>query len=374
MEKIRRSLLPVFTFARIDIKRLFRDKVGIFFVFFFPIMFLLVFGGLFGGDNNVSFKLALFNRSDSEFAAIFEEQLKGNSELFSIDEIASSTEDSARGGLRRGSVDAIITIPESFGLTPEGRALPSGQVDVVYDRGNEQAGAALGSILESIFAEMNSELVLAETPFTLSIGPTESEGLRQLDYLFAGMLGFTLLSLGIFGPTTVFPRMKEKGILRRYHTTPIRVWQYFAGNVLSNAVIGLMATSLMFIVALVVFRVNMRGDFLSLSVLVVLGVVVMFGIGLAAGGWAKNENQAAPLSNLIAFPMMFLSGVFFPRFLMPEWLQTMSGVLPLTPLVDGLRLIINEGQTLLDIGTQLGLLGVWAVVIYTAAFKLFRWE
>jgi ABC-2 type transport system permease protein len=100
----------------------------------------------------------------------------------------------------------------------------------------------------------------------------------------------------------------------------------------------------------------------------------LFGIGLAIGGWAKNESQAAPLANLITFPMMFLSGTFFPRFLMPEWLQSVSALLPLTPIIDGARMIITEGKTIFEIGPQIGLLAIWAVIIYVIAIRTFRWE
>jgi ABC-2 type transport system permease protein len=118
----------------------------------------------------------------------------------------------------------------------------------------------------------------------------------------------------------------------------------------------------------------MNGDYISLVLMVVLGVAVLFGIGLAVGGWAKNENQAAPLANLITFPMMFLSGTFFPRFLMPEWLQQASGLLPLTPVIDGLRLIVTEGKTILELGPQVALLVGWGIIVYVIAFRVFRWE
>ena len=101
---------------------------------------------------------------------------------------------------------------------------------------------------------------------------------------------------------------------------------------------------------------------------------MIFGIGLAIGGWAKNENQAAPLANLVTFPMMFLSGTFFPRFAMAPWLQHVSTYLPLTPVIDGIRLIATEGKHLTDIGPQLGLTLVWTVIIYAIAFRVFRWE
>ena len=366
------KLLPVFTFASIDIKRLFRDKSGIFFIFVFPLILLLVFGSVFGGDQDITFRVALENDSDTDIAAMFVEQIE-DSDIFEVDEDIGNDTDGL-DAIRRGSIDAIITMPEDFGETDVDLGYPTGQAEVIYDGGNEQAGATLNSILSSIFADINDEIAPTETPFQVAIEPTDDEGLTTLDYICPGLLGFTILSLGVFGPTTVFPRMKEKGILRRYHTTPIKVWQYFAANVISNALIGILAVGVMFAVALALFDVSMRGDYISLLLLTVLGAVVLFGVGLAAGGWAKNENQAAPLGNLVAFPMMFLSGVFFPRFVMPEWLQSISDFLPLTPLIDGLRLIIAEGQTILQIGTELAMLSAWLVVIYIIAFKVFRWE
>ena len=101
---------------------------------------------------------------------------------------------------------------------------------------------------------------------------------------------------------------------------------------------------------------------------------MILGIGLAIGGWARNERQAAPLGNIIVFPMLFLSGTFFPRYAMPEWLQNASSYLPLTPVIDGIRLIANEGKSLGGVAPQLGMIGVWAVIIYLIAFRVFRWE
>lgn len=371
MRNIRTSLMPVFTFARIDIKRLFRDKVAIFFTLGFPLIFLLVFGGLFGRDSNVSFDVAVINQSTSQFSQEFTQQLKDN-ELFKVDEAVSSI-DQAKEKMNRGELDAAIVLNGSFGEV-QNSTYPSGQAEVLYDENNATAAQTLQSVLESIFKEVNAKLVPSETPFTVIATSTATKGLTQFDYIFSGLLGFSLLTLGIFGPTSVYPRLKQKGVLRRYKTTTLKVWQYFMANVLSNSVYGLISVTAMFLVALTLFDLNMRGDYVSLAGLVVISAAVLFGIGLAVGGWAKNENQAAPLANIITFPMMFLSGTFFPRFLMPEWLQKVSEILPLTPVIDGARLIITEGQTLLDIWPQVSLLLVWGVVIYAIALKTFRWE
>jgi ABC-2 type transport system permease protein len=95
---------------------------------------------------------------------------------------------------------------------------------------------------------------------------------------------------------------------------------------------------------------------------------------LALGGGEKRASKTAPLTNLVVFPMMFLSGTFFPRFIMPEWLQNVSAFLPLTPVIDGIRLIATEGKHFVDLLPQLGLVGAWLVIIYFIAFRVFRWE
>lgn len=368
MDKFR----SVITFALIDIKRSFRDKTALFFIFVFPLIFLFVFGGIFGGNNDISFNVALLNKADNEFTTQFlknaqkDDLIKVNKDI--------KTEADAREKMKRGEVDAIIKLPESFGETKDGQPFPSGQAEILVDQNSQQAGQTLTSVLDGVFQGINKEITKAPTPFSVKVTTTKEPGLNQFDYTFAGLLGFSILSLGIFGPTTVFPRMKQQGILRRYHTTTLRIWQFFTANVLSQMFIGVLSVAIMFAVALTFFDLNMRGDYLSLLVVVLLGTATMFGVGLAIGGWAKNENQAAPLGNLISFPMMFLSGTFFPRFLMPDWLQTISAALPLTPINDAIRYVVTEGRTVFEIGPELGLTAIWLVVIYIIAFRVFRWE
>lgn len=371
MPKIRNLFKPVATFARIDIRRLFRDKVALFFTFLFPLIFLLVFGGLFGRETNISFSVALINNSDSAFAAQSVEQAKQN-ELFKVDE-ELTTVDAAKEQLSRGELDAIITLPETFGEVTT-LPYPSGELQVLYDQSNVQGAQTLIAVLEGIFGEVNSQFVDTTVPFTVTSESTAVQGTTNFDYIFAGLLGFSVLSLGVFGPTSVFPKLKQRGVLRRYKTTPLRVWQYFLGNVTSNALYGVLSVATMFIAAMVLFDLTMQGSYILLLGFVILSASVLFGIGLAVGGWAKNENQAAPLANLITFPMMFLSGTFFPRFIMPEWLQTVSNYLPLTPVIDGARMIITEGKGFIDILPQVGLLMGWMVIIYLIAFRVFRWE
>lgn len=375
MQQLKRALLPVLVFAKIDTKRLFRDKVGIFFVFAFPLIFLFIFGGIFGRSGDVSFDIALINQSDSQFAKQFVDNASKD-KVFTVKKDIT-TKAQAEEAMSRSQIDATIILPRDFGQVKPGQTTPSGQAEVLYSKNNEQTAQTLGSIMQGVFDGINEGLVGDKPqPFTLKLSSTGKDGLTNFDYLFPGLIGFAILGMGLFGPVNVFPRAKERGILRRYHTTSLKVWQYVLGNMLSISVGALLSVALMIVVALSVpmFDLHMQGNLFELALFVVLGACTIFGIGLAIGGWAKNENQAAPLSNMVAFPMMFLSGTFFPRFLMPEWLQNVSAWLPLTPFIDGTRMIIVEGRHLIDILPQIGMLGLWAIVIYAIAFRVFRWE
>lgn len=369
---MKRSMYTVNTFVKINTKRFFRDKLALFFTIGFPLIFLFVFGGLNSGDRDVSFNVALINQSDSSFAKDFAKSAQ-NSDVLKVDEEVKTLNE-AKDRMSRSELDAAIVLPEDFGKAQKDEKTPGGQAEVVYTQNNQQSGQALGSILDAQFREINAKFVDMKQPFSVKTEELNEKSLTAFDYTFAGLLGFAIIGMGIFGPVNVFPELKKMGILRRLSTTPLRVWQYFLATMIGQAIIGLLSLAVMFAVAIGVFKLQVVGNYFELGLFLVLGIITILGIGLALGGWAKNERQAAPLSNIIVFPMMFLSGTFFPRYLMPEWLQNISSFLPLTPIIDGIRLIATEGKHFIDILPQIGMVGAWMIVIYFIAFRVFRWE
>jgi ABC-2 type transport system permease protein len=369
MNSIRKSVFTITTFARIGIRRYFRDKTAIFFTVAFPLIFLFIFGS-FSKSNSVSFHVALINQSKSQFASQISETIKKD-KTFNIRTDVDNL-DQAKQKMSRSEIDAAIVLPPDFGQVSGGT--PSGKALLYYDLNNDQSAQALKSVLQGVFDGINAKIVNINPPFTVSPQSTNKKGLSRFDYTLAGLIGFSIMGLGVFGPVNYFPQMKKEGILRRLHVTPLRVWQYFLANVISNAAVGIFDIAIMIAFAIAVFHFKMAGNYLELAIFIVLSIFCIFGIGLAVGGWAKNENQAAPLANIIVFPMLFLSGTFFPRFLMPIWLQHVTAFLPLTPIIDGIRMIATEGKHLVDLGPQLGLIALWTIIIYAIAFRVFRWE
>jgi ABC-2 type transport system permease protein len=368
---MKRYFNTIWTLARCYTRQFFRDKIALFFTFLFPLLFLLVFGALNRGGNDVSFDIVLLNQSQTQFAKDFVKEAKDD-KLFKIKEDITTLAD-AKDHMGRGEIDSIIELPANFGKE-NAQGIPSGRLIVYYEEANPQTGQTLGGIMQQQLDAINKKLTNHVEPFTVEQKSTKTANLTSFDYIFAGLLGFSILSLGIFGMAYGFPADKKAGILRRLRASPLRVSQLVAGTALNYMLIGLLSLVLMFAVGIFLFDLQMRGNYLNLFIFSVVSIACMFGFGLCIGGWAKNENQASPLSNLVAFPLMFLSGVFFPTFLMPETLQRIVQFLPLTPIVDGLRLIITENASLASLGNELAIIGAWIVIIYALAFKLFRWE
>jgi ABC-2 type transport system permease protein len=362
----------VLVFTKLSTKRFFRDRLAQFFSILFPLIFLFVFGSLTKGSGSVTFNVALLNESKTPFARQLVTSIKNN-KSFKVNS-SLTTLSTAENKMNQNQLDGIIVLPSNFGAVEPGQSYPSGQAKVLYNESSSETGQTLTSLLQADFSRINAKFVTVKEPLSVNGSELNEKSLSSFDYTFSGLLGFSIIGLGIFGPVNVFPELKKQGILRRLHTTPLKTWQYFMATMFSQAVTGIMSIAVMFAVAIKVFNLKVDGNYLEITLFTIYSIFMILGLGLAIGGWAKNERQAAPLSNIIVFPMLFLSGTFFPRYLMPHWLQTVTNYLPLTPVIDGLRLLTTEGKSLFQIGPQIGLIAVWFVLIYAIAFRVFKWE
>ncbi len=376
-----------------NILRFFRDKVYIFFMFILPVMFLLIFGMMYSNNSFSAIKATIFNNSSSELAANLEKAITEGEEKL-IEKVDASDLTDAEERLIRGEISAIITFPENFGTPAEVTpcnpllshtpcdldttnpqpALPGGEISVLYSKSTEQAGQTISSIINGMATEINYQMLGTQPAITVKSEALTREGLNTFDYVFAGLLGYTILTIGLTGVANLLPGDKESGATKRLRATTISASQLILSYALTFLLVGIISFAIMIAIGLFVFNFQMRGNWLTFAAFSSIGTIMMLGFGLFVGGWAKNEAQASALANLFMFPMMFLSGVFFPMFMMPEFVQNISKFIPLTPIVDGIRLIITENYGLFDLLPQLGVIGVWTIIIYAIAIRTFRWE
>src|SRR5215213_7201300 len=151
---MKRPFYTVYTFAAINTRRFFRDRLALFFGIAFPLIFLFVFGGIFGGSKSATFHVALINQSQSQFAGEFTDKLK-HTDAFNVDKDAT-TLDLAKEKMSRGQLDAAIELPPGFGDQRAGQNFPSGQAKVYYTQNNVEAGQTLTSVMQGIFKGINT--------------------------------------------------------------------------------------------------------------------------------------------------------------------------------------------------------------------------
>lgn len=358
-------------------KSLMRNYVYLFFMIGLPLLFLGVFGMLYSSPSTSSWKISVINETkDQPGKEISESILKG---LIKTDEnkdgvFEEKTYDTAEkreDALVRGEIDAIIKIPENFGeISSVG---PTGQIEVIHSPDSKSAqiiSGVLGNVLEKVDEATGRQ----KAKFTIKTTENSKKGLKNFDYVFAGMIAYTLMTFGLMGLSNAVPEDKKSGALKRIHASPVSPAQYLLAYGIAFFVMAIIAFTLMFAMAIYVFDWKMAGSWLNFVIFATLSLMMLFGTGLAIGGWAKDEKQASALSNVVMFPLMFLSGVFIPRFIMPEFLFKFTDFVPLTPVNDGIRLIVTENYELWQLLPQIGVIGVWMIILYAIAFKVFRWE
>jgi ABC-2 type transport system permease protein len=187
-----------------------------------------------------------------------------------------------------------------------------------------------------------------------------------------------IMQSGIFGVVFSLIRYKTGGVLRRLRATPIGPSHFLVGQIATRLIVTVLQTYVLLIAGVLVLGVSI-GDgtavnWLDLTILAIFGGALFNTMGLAVSGWAKSEDVAAPVANIISLPMMFLSGVFFPLEILPGWLASVSRFFPLTYLADGMREITVNGSSIATLGPELAGLGAWTAVVFLLATRLFRWE
>ena len=353
-----------------SVKMFIRNRLALFFSLFLPLVIMLIFGVLnFEGSTTV--ELGVVDEAGNDAAAALREELGA----FSYLEISDGTRDAELAALEAGDRGFVLVIPEEFAPTLGGE---TGLVAYASTSDPTQAQVGQGLLQQAVGSALAAAAGVPLPPSggasaPVSFESVESRDLGYIDFLVPGIVGMTVMQLGLFGVAFGFVQLKRTGALRRLFATPTSPAYFLSAQVASRLVLGYVQVAILVGIGLW-FGLQMFGSWLVLAVIIGLALLIFLAVGFGVAGWAKNEDQAAPVANLISLPMLFLSGVFFPRDAMPEFLRGVTGFMPLTYVNEALRAVFNEGAGLADLGPQLLGMGVWAVVAFVIAVWLFRWE
>jgi len=346
-------------------KMFVRNRAALFFSLFVPLLIMLIFGVLnFGGTTKIS--LGLVDQAGNAASHALVSALEANPSF----DVTPGDRAGELAELKQGHRDLVLVIPAGYQgpLT----SVSSGLVAFSNRSKPEQAQIG-GLLLNAVVGQLLAGGGAGSAAPLVAVQPLAGRSLGYIDFLVPGILGLTLMQLGLFSVSFGFVQLKRTGALRRLFATPTSPAYFLAAQVTSRLIIGLAQVVVLLGVGLW-FGLHLVGSVPLLLAISLLGSIIFLAIGFSIAGWAKNEDQAAPVANLVSLPMTFLSGVFFSRDAMPAFLRTVTDYLPLTYLNHALRSVINDGVGVGAISGDLLGMAVWAAIAFLVAVRLFKWE
>ena len=343
-----------------------RDVGSVFFTFLVPVMIMAIFGVLNLGGSFGHVNLGVVDEAATPASAAFVEGLQHIEAL----RITKGARDDELAALRRGDRDLVIVFPSDFAPAPQRPAT----IGVYENVGHAQQVGVGEAILTQAIDRASFAAAGTQPIARIERQQVDARNLTYVDFLLPGMIAFSVMQLGLFSVAFGIVNQKQKGILRRMLATPLSPAVLLASNVVVRVINIVLVVIVLVGMGVLLFKVKLAGTFPEIVATAVLGGAVFLGLGFAIAGYAKNEDQAAPLAQLVSLPMAFLSGVWFPRDSLPDWLKRITEVLPLTYMADALRDESTQGLHLWDVPQQLAALVVWFVISFVLAVRLFRFE
>ncbi len=343
------SKISDYSLAQLTLVRLrefLREPEAVFWVFLFPILLAAGLG------------LAFRNRPAEvlKVAAVTQEIARsvGQEKLLDVQTLDAAA---AQEALRSGKV-ALIASPgtgdsvvfQYDDTNPEGRT-----ARMLADRAVQTAGGRRDPV-------NSSDQILREP------------GSRYIDFLVPGLLGMNLMGSSIWGLAFAIVDARRKKLLKRLIATPMPRYQYLLSFLLSRLLMLTLEVITLVGFGVLVFHVPTRGSLVTLAGICVCASLSLSALGLLLSSRVRTIEAASGMSNLVMMPMWILSGVFFSSQRFPDVVQPIIKLLPLTATIDALRANMLQGAGTMQLLPQLGILGVWLVVCFAIALKLFKWR
>ncbi|GAA2413782.1 hypothetical protein GCM10010191_24480 [Actinomadura vinacea] len=336
-----------------------RDRGALFFTVLFPLMFLVIFGGVFG--NQTTSKVEVVQVGP---AAVLDGAVAGGGgELAKVLEVTRSAD--RAGALKKvadGDADAVV---EQQG----------GELVVHYSAADSVKSGTVRGLMDSIVQSANIAASGRPAAYRLTVEQVEDDSLKAIQFFTPSLLGWALASAGVFGAAQTLVTWRTKGILRRLRLSPAPVSAVFGARVSVSVGIALVQLALFLVVArLPLFDLKLRGSWWMCVPMVVSGVLAFLAIGMVIGAWAKTQEAAQTVGQLVVLPMAFLGGSFFPLDAAPGWMQAVSYAFPLRYLNEGMLDVMARGQSPASVLPEIGVLLGIAVAGTFVAVRLFRWD
>ena len=366
----------------VSLKSFYREKSAVFFTIAFPIILILVFGTIFMNQDNVSFDLHVqdLDQTPSSAQLLKTLELDGRFKIAQVDPALN-----AARYAKDNKLNLVLVIPKGYqkalvqrlGLiggvpsTAFRNSNASVTVTYIYDASSSSVSPKMQT-LQSALGAVNQGMS-GEPPFIRSADtPVLARKFRFIEFFVPGIIAMSVMTSSLSGAVSMNAELRQKGVIRKLSTTPITHGDWVLSNILYQVILAVISAAAILLVSYAVFDVSLRID-AWLPTFIVLEVFAFAGIGMILTRVAKEAESAMAAANAIMYPMMFLSGSFFPLEMMPGFLQKIARILPLYYGNEGLRaaMVLADNMTALRCSA---IIGVFAAAVFVVGIMTTKWE
>jgi ABC-2 type transport system permease protein len=336
-----------------------RDRMAVFWIVAFPLMFLVLFGGIFAGGDEQS-KSELLQVGDvalvDDLPEPAREQFDDAFDTERVDDL-----DAALEQVRDGDADAAV---EQSG----------DRIELHYSEADPVTAATVQGIFASFVDGANIAATGEPPKYALDSQQVEDESLEAIQYFTPGLLGWAVAMNATFGSALTLVQWRTTKLLRRLRLAPISSGSLVAARILITVAVALIQMTVFIGLGMAAFGLQLSGSWWMVPPLLLCGTLAFMAIGQFVGAISKTVEGASGFANFVVLPMAFLAGSFFPLDEAPGWIQQFAKVLPLRYLNEGMLDVMVRGQgPAAALGPMAVMLG-FAVVIGLIATRFFRWE
>ena len=338
-----------------------RNRTALFWNLVFPALFIVLFGYLIG-NSNFSFDVGIVGADTSPTAQRVTDEMRQTTGY----KVKTGVQDSELRALNDGRRTVVVVFaPGANGQT---------KANIYWDQKNQQQGQVALNAVQQFLSEANANLSGGTPSIAVNVQAVTSTSLDYIDFLVPGILAMSLMNSGMIGLASAFVTYRERGILRRIKATPFPLSQFIGARILSQLVVAVAQSCILILLAKLLFGLSITGNIASVLVMVILGSLAFLSLGFVIAAFARNQETADSLANAVSFPMLFLSGVFFPVDSAPTVLQPIMKIMPLRYLADGLRNLMVRGDSLAHVWLSIVVMLATAAIGFLLATRFFRWE
>lgn len=320
-----------------------RDRSALTWNILLPVLLIFGFSFLFSGNQKSSYKVGVFGHG----ATISEAFLKVNY----VDFVPVLDLEKAIEKVRHHQLDMLVDLDRASRY---------------WINSNAAKGYLLERIMWGTLLEPSAQKPLRQT--------VEGREIRYVDWVLPGILSMNMMFSCLFGIGYVIVRYRKNGVLKRLKATPVSAFEFITAQVISRLMIIMAITVSVFTGCNYFIDFYMQGSYWTLLLIFVIGGICLISVGLVMASRTTSEEFAGGILNLISWPMMILSGVWFSLEGTHPFIVSISKLFPLTHIIDAARAVMNDGATIVDIGPQLIILSIMSVVLLVIGSLTFKWE